>query len=38
MLRWEESSNAVIVAVILAIRVGFVAGVGFNKTGAEKRN
>jgi hypothetical protein len=38
MLRWEESSNAVIVAVILAIRVGFVAGVGFNKTGAKKRN
>jgi hypothetical protein len=30
-LRWEESSNAVILVVILLIRVGFVAGWGFTK-------
>jgi hypothetical protein len=36
-LRWEESSNAVIVLVILVIRVGFVAGWGFPKGGASKR-
>lgn len=36
-LRWEESSNAVIVGVILLIRVGFVAGWGFPKGGASKR-
>lgn len=38
LLRWEESSNAAIVAVILAIRVAFVAGVGFPKDGAAVKN
>jgi hypothetical protein len=38
-LRWEESSNAVILVVILLIRVGFVAGWGFPKgSAAKKRN
>ena len=37
MLRWEESSNAVIVVVILLIRVGFVAGWGFGKACAAKK-
>ncbi|KAF2023948.1 hypothetical protein EK21DRAFT_105014 [Setomelanomma holmii] len=38
MLRWEESSNAIIVVVILAIRLSFVAGVGFTKNGAVKKS
>ncbi|KAH7083046.1 hypothetical protein BKA63DRAFT_142414 [Paraphoma chrysanthemicola] len=38
-LRWEESSNAAIVAVILAVRVGFVAGIGRGSKGeVKKRN
>jgi hypothetical protein len=37
MLRWEESSNAVILVIILLIRVGFVAGWGFPKNIAVKK-
>ncbi|KAF2830392.1 hypothetical protein CC86DRAFT_160973 [Ophiobolus disseminans] len=37
MLRWEESSNAVILVTILLIRVGFVVGLGFGKGGATKK-
>jgi hypothetical protein len=36
-LRWEESSNAVIVLMILLIRVGFIAGWGFPKGSAAKK-
>jgi uncharacterized membrane protein len=36
-LRWEEGSNAVLVAGILLIRLGFVAGVGFKKGGKGRR-
>jgi hypothetical protein len=37
LLRWEESSNAVIVVVILLIRVSFIAGWGFSKDSAAKK-
>ena len=37
MLRWEESANAVTVGMILLIRIGFAAGVGFGKGGATKK-
>jgi hypothetical protein len=36
-LRWEESSNAVLVLIILLIRVGFIAGVGFPKAAAGRK-
>ena len=37
MLRWEESANAVTVGMILLIRIGFAAGVGFGKGDAAKK-
>lgn len=38
-LRWEEGSNVVLVVIILLIRLGFVAGVGFKKRSkAGRRN
>jgi hypothetical protein len=36
-LRWEESSNAIMLLLILAIRVGFIAGWGFPKDNAAKK-
>lgn len=38
MLRWEESSNAVLLVIIFLIRVGFVAGWGFPKGSAAKKS
>ncbi|KAL5116378.1 hypothetical protein ACEQ8H_005726 [Pleosporales sp. CAS-2024a] len=38
MLRWEESSNAVLLVGILLLRVGFVAGWGFSGKCAPRKS